>query len=183
MNEQEMYVRVGELATRVGYPMPSIERTDQRAPMVQLKAGAVGPTMILRCHAEELPPQVFDFLVTQELVQARQGGLKHKWLVVPIALAGGLALGTATDWPGWVVWIVLMAIYYLGIRVFNTVWRRRYIWRSDRMVTEILGGDEMRSALHWLDECQPWPKNLRWLWQGATQPPADRLRRLGLLSA
>ncbi|MGC4940630.1 hypothetical protein [Kribbella sp. DT2] len=185
MNEQEMYVRVGQLATRVGYPMPAIERTtDPKVPAVRLKQGAVGPTMVLRCHTEELPGQVFDFLVTQDLVQARKGVLRRHWwgaYVIPLGL--GLAVGTVTDWPAWLGFALVILVCTPVIGAVESVRRRAYLRTTDRLVVDVLGADEVSSALTWLAECQAWPKNLRWLWYGALPSPADRLRKLGVRTA
>jgi hypothetical protein len=67
--------------------------------------------------------------------------------------------------------------------VITVTWRRAFIRRSDRLVEDVLDGDEVRTALEWLADCQPWPKNLRWLWYGAVPPPTDRLRKLALQTA
>jgi hypothetical protein len=182
VNEQELYVRVGELATRVGYPVPAIERTtDPKVPAVQLKQGTVGPTMVLKCHTEELPARVIDFLVTQDLVQARRGVLRGQWWgAYAIPLSAGLAIGTVTDWPLWSKFVVAALVWVLVLGAVNIVRVRRYLRATDRLVAEVLGADEVRSALNWLADCQPWPKNLRWLWYGAVPPPRDRLRMLEL---
>jgi hypothetical protein len=187
VNEQEMYVRVGELATRVGYPMPAIERTtDPKVPAVQLKEGAVGPTMVLRCHTEDLPPQVIDFLVTQDFVQARAGGLRNRWRFNLVGFGCAIVVWVAvlalTEWSTWTrLAVVLLASYLLNYLVVF-VWRRRYLRWSDREVEGVLGGDAWW-ALNWLAESQSCPKNLRWLWYGAMPTPADRLRNVTLQTA
>jgi hypothetical protein len=184
VNEQQMYVRVGELATRVGYPMPAVERTtDPKVPAIYLKQGAVGPTMMLKGLTEELPPQVFDFLVTQDLVQAREGMHRKRWWFYVICLATGLLTGFASVGPFWVSVVVVLTACYLVATTVTIVARRTYLRRSDRLVVDVLGADDVRSALDWLADCQPWPKNLRWLWYGAVPPPVDRLRKLDLETA
>lgn len=183
VNEQELCVRVGELATRVGYPMPAIERTtDPKMPAVQLKQGQVGPTMVLKCHTEELPPQVIDFLVAQDFVQARAGGFRNRMRLnlvgFGISFAVMVAVVVLTPWSTLTRFAVGIAAGYLLNYLVVLVWRRRYMRWSDRAVEEVLGSAEARWALNWLAETQACPKNLRWLWYGAMPLPADRLRTL-----
>ncbi|HZX05717.1 hypothetical protein [Kribbella sp.] len=86
MNQQEFASQVGELAARIGYPMPSVDwSTDKKyhaRGIVLDPNGAFGQTLHVHRRVEEsMPAVVQEFLVAQELLQARLGlWRQRRWL-------------------------------------------------------------------------------------------------------
>ncbi|HWD83717.1 MAG TPA: hypothetical protein VG497_32680 [Kribbella sp.] len=57
------------------------------------------------------------------------------------------------------------------------VWSRWFVRRADRQLAGVLGRDRVVSALGWWLEMR-WRPSVRWLLNGATPTPTERLRQL-----
>jgi len=108
VNEQEFALRVGELATRIGYSIPSVEWSADKkycARGIMLDPnGAFGETLyVYRGIEQSMPVHVQDFLIAQEFTQARLGVWRQRrWLLGTMnALAivfSFVAVGRAVRW-------------------------------------------------------------------------------------
>ena len=183
VNDQELFQRVGELATRVGYPVPAINRTDAAndGPYACVHVGSksVGPTMHLRSDVGEIRGEVLDFLVAQELVAARNGVFdQRRRLQVGLGVVYGFSaviLVWVTDVGFPLNLLMAVSAYFLIHRVVAGVWWRWFLRRVDQSLVELLGVTVVADGLRWTSALQDWPKDLRWLWRGAPPGPMDRL--------
>jgi hypothetical protein len=192
VNDAELFLRVGELAGRVGYPMPSIspgEGTTSEA-CICLRTDGGGPgTLVLHDHVDEVFPRaVRDFLITQEFVQARAGVLRHRRRIKRSeTVIGGVAALSAVLIAGRFVasamlaGVLGLAVAYLGMAVLHLLlvgaWSRWFTRRSDQTLVEILGRQQVVEALQWFAARKP-PFHPRWLWNGAPPHAPERLRWL-----
>lgn len=193
MNQQEFAAKVGELATRIGYPMPSVDWSSDKKyhdrGVVLDPNTAFGPTLHVHyCAENSMPAEVREFLVAQEFVQARLGVWRHRRLmknlvlvvagvlgfVVVVATAGTTSFSVAAFLAGCAVaWVSITAIQ-IGI---VAVWSRWFVRRADRQLVEVLGRERVVSALGWWVRIG-WRPSVRWLLNGATPTAKERLRRL-----
>jgi hypothetical protein len=187
-----MLVRVGELAGRVGFPMPAVSEVEcvEGEECVSLRVGAAGGTT-LALHSgfeERFPAGVVDFLVAQALVQARQGVFRQlQWIktgrTVLGVLVGALAVLLTAQLlePLWLAFLVAMAVGYVVGTAINLliamIWGRWFSRRSDRTLVDVLGKAHVVETLRWYADC-PRPPLLRYLKAGAPPTVAERLRWL-----
>lgn len=194
MNDQDFAFRVGELATRIGYSIPSIDWTADKkycARGIMLDPnGAFGETLhVYRGVEQSMPVHVQDFLIAQEFTQARLGAWRQRrrlqWAMTALAIVlGFVAVGRAVRWTdsyfvGFLVGCTGAYLVWAGVRlVVSAVWSRWMTRRCDPRLVELLGRDEVMSALRWWVD-SGWRPSVRWLLGGAVPTPAERLRRLG----
>ncbi|MGW6200706.1 hypothetical protein ACWF0M_31485 [Kribbella sp. NPDC055110] len=177
MNEQEMYIRVGELATAIGYPMPSIEWTEARGRVVAFDEQRVaGPALRLRPEAAHWCSSLRDVLIAEILLSARFGAYRQQrqfkiWVTAVTAAVGfvlGLSVGGSAIW-WWIpaAWVLFTA--------FSAVYSRRLARKVDARMVEILGPETVLEGLE-QRQFRLGPANfLRWLWSGAGTLPSERI--------
>jgi hypothetical protein len=179
VNEQELFLRVGELAGRIGYPMPSIKMVDPRGRLyVLLKPkGSVGPVLELRSDVGEIPAGLLDFLIAQDLVGGSLGAARfnrrQRALIGTLTLLIGLLV--FLNFPFWESWLILLVVAPLFGTAVSAVATRILIRRMDRRLAEVLGRERFAEALRELDTAGSWRRGLRWLWRGAIPLPPERL--------
>lgn len=194
VNEQELVLRVGELAGRVGYPVPAVSWVRGVAGEHCVLLQEDGRTLLLHETVDEqhsAPER--DLLIAQELIQARQGGPRHRrWIKMGEALVGG-GLGIAAVQimrqqvdSVWLAYSLAMGSAYVGWMVFHVVvgvvWTRWFTRRADRALAEVVGRDQV---VQWLRGIAAMPLKasarlrLRWILRGAPPLAAERLRMLG----
>jgi hypothetical protein len=82
VNEQEMFLRVGELAGRVGYPMPTVNWVEGviGEDCIRLQENRQGVAMLtVHDHVNEFGSErEQELLITQELVRARLGIFRQR---------------------------------------------------------------------------------------------------------
>ena len=152
--------------------------------------GAFGETLyVYRGIEQSMPVHVQDFLIAQEFTQARLGVWRQRrWLLGTMnALAivfSFVAVGRAVRWSdsyvvGFLIGCAGAYLVWAGVRlVVSAVWSRWMVRRSDPRLVELLGRDEVLSALSWWVD-SGWRPSVRWLLGGALPTPRERLRRLG----
>jgi hypothetical protein len=181
VNEQDLFLKVGELATRTGYPMPSIRMVDApRQNFVRLKPqGSVGPVLELRPEIWEIPAGRLEFFIAQDFVGFGLGVQRHRrgQLLVAAAIGGIGTMLVDHFFGGSVAFLTLFLVFPPLWTVATAVWLRVFQRRVDRRLTELFGRDWLESALqelvdvwHW-----HWQWRLRWVWNGAPPLPPERL--------
>lgn len=183
MNEQELLVSVGQLAGRVGYPIPSIEvidRTDTTYVLLKPR-GIAGPVLQVRRDAAEIPPERLEFLIVQDLVGAsfgpRHGRIAQAALWTMVVLIGA---GTSYFLSVWAGLVALGLAYYPGSIGVTAVSVRIFQRRTDRRIAEVLGAERLAEALQELVDAGTWRHTLGWLVRGAYPQPPERLKWLRL---
>ncbi|MEV6417365.1 hypothetical protein [Kribbella sp. NPDC051718] len=197
MNEQEMFLRVGELAGRVGYPMPTINWVEGVAgeDCIRLTLNPAGAAILtVHDHVGEVHSvEEQEVLITQLLVHARlrvdrwaKRRRSIEWgLVAVLGLVGGVVSNRVTDnwWLGWFgAFLILPVAFLLGHLLASFVLVRRFFRRADPALVEVVGRDRVVAWLtSHLAEKMPsgWQYRLRWLLAGWPPSAAERLRMLG----
>jgi hypothetical protein len=177
VNEQDFATRVGELATRIGYPMPSVEWTDHRGPYMRIDERRVaGPVLRLRPEVAQWCSSLRDVTIAQMMLCARFGMSRHHrqlkiWgfgLTAAVAFVLGVRFGPwVYVWPlvAWVLFTAASAIY-----------ARRLFRKVDPELVGMFGPDVVLEALEHL-RCPLTPARfLGWLWGGAGVLPAERIK-------
>lgn len=179
MNEQELFLRVGELAGRSGCTMPSIKMVDpgDRLYVALKPEGSVGPVLELRSDVGEISAGLLDFLIAQELVGAGLGAVRFYRLqkVLLLTLSGLVGLWFFINYPLWEAVLILLIVGPLLAIAVSAVGIRIFARRVDRRLAEVLGRERFAGALVELDAAVSRRRGLRWLWQGAVPLPPERL--------
>lgn len=182
MNDQELFLRVGELATAAGCPMPAITRVEcsPRTLPAKVQPGTVAPELLLRSDAEQWCVEARDLAIAQALLAYRLGLPQHRrWYKrVQVVVGGVLALLATVQW-GYLVGVsVVMALLVLLNIVASAILSRWFIRRLDGRLVPILGARAMAVGLrHMYRPLKP-AGVLRWLWAGAEPRGSERLRWL-----
>jgi hypothetical protein len=178
VNEQELFLNVGELAFRIGSPMPSVTVIDNLyTPYVRVRRrGAVGPTLEVRSDAHEIPAQRLEFLVAQDLVHlVLRTDRLHWWraaawlLGVPVVIWLHLRYGILVSLP--IGFLVCVAVWIAATAVITRISMRRV----DGRLAEVFGEAWLADALQELTDVWTWRRDVRWLWGGALPQPPERL--------
>ncbi|TCC16498.1 hypothetical protein [Kribbella speibonae] len=182
MNDQELFLRVGELATAAGCPMPAITRVEcsPRTLPAKVQPGTVAPELLLRSDAEQWCVEARDLAITQALLAYRMGLPRHlRWYKRVQAVAGCLLAMVATAQWGFLVGAPLALTLFVSLNlVASAIHSRRFVQRLDRQMLPILGADVMAQGLrHMYRPLKP-AGVLRWLWAGAEPRGSERLRWL-----
>lgn len=182
MNDQQLFLRVGELAAAVGCPMPAITRVNfsPRTPPAQVSDGTVGPDLKLRSDAEKWCPEALDVIVAQALLAYRMGLPRHhRWFKRAEIVAGAaLMLAAVQLWPIYVAWPVAVFVVILLHLAASAVYSRWLTRRLDLQMLPVLGAAVTAEGIRHLSFPMK-PGNLtRWLWSGAGALASERLRWL-----
>lgn len=179
MNEQEFARRAGELATRIGYPMPSVEWADRRGRYVTIdERRASAPVLLMRPEVAQWCSSLRDVMIAQTMLCARFGMYRHHrqlkiWgfgLTAAVALVLGFRFGSwAYVWP-LVAWALLTAA--------SAIYARRLFRKVDPELIGIFGPAVVLEALE-QQRCPLTPASfLGWLWGGAGVLAAERIKWL-----
>jgi hypothetical protein len=176
VNEQELFLRVGELATAAGYPIPSIEWTDRRGPYVAVdERGVAGPVLRLRPEVSQWCSSVQDLMIAQMLLCARFGMYRHhrQLKIWGFVLTGAVGVVLAVLYgPYAYVWALVAWVLFTGI---SAVSARRLLRKVDPRLVEILGPDVVLEALEHLRSPLTPVGFFRWLGAGAGALPGERI--------
>jgi hypothetical protein len=201
VNEQKLFLRVGELAGRVGYPMPTVNWVEGviGEDCIRLQENGTGAAVLtVHNHVDEHhSAEEQELLVTQLLLHARLGAsrqarrLKTMERILSFVLGVGLVLVASRVMDSfWLAFLVAFAAGYAVMQVVHVllvgVWVRRFFRRADRALAEVAGRDRV---VAWLKAHLGDPRptslrlRLRWLRHGAAPSAAGRLRMLGKTGA
>jgi hypothetical protein len=195
VNEQELFLRVGELTGRVGYPMPTVNwvKGVVGEPCIRLQETREGTaTLTVHDHVDEFhPEEEQDLLITQELVRARVGAFRGLQRLKVAAVISSYVIGAVAALVShlvggelWQVLLLSLVFWYLGLTavklLMNLVWARRFNRRADLVLVEVVGRERFVAWMTSHADFQPaWFRGwFRWVLSGAPPLPAERLRML-----
>jgi hypothetical protein len=194
MSQQQIVAKVGELAGRVGYPVPTVNWVPAVAGQHSILLQDDGRTLVVHDRVdEEYSEKEQDLLIAQELVQARLGGPRQRrWIKTAESVIGCAVIALAilvmrqsvSSWwqayllatlCGYAVWTALQVLLLAG-------WTRWFTRRSDRTLADVIGRDQVVAWLRATAEDRSKPSaavRARWVLDGAPPRAAERLRMLG----
>ncbi|MFF0264543.1 hypothetical protein [Kribbella sp. NPDC004536] len=182
MNDQQLFLRVGELAAAVGCPMPAITRVDlsPRTVPAQVSDGMVGPDLKLRSDAEKWCVEALDVVIAQALLAYRLGVPRHhRWFRRATFVVGAaLMLAGLSVWPIYVAWPVAVCGGILLHVAASAVYSRWLMRRLDLLMLPVLGAAAMAEGIRHLSFPMKPGTLARWLWSGAGPLASERLRWL-----
>jgi hypothetical protein len=183
VNEQELTVRVGELATAVGYPLPSITWVDNAKIWAVLRPrGVAAPVLQLDRRVSQWCTPLFDLVVAESLQRAAFGMHRHHRILqvgyLVMAAASVVVVDRLFALPLLPEWAVTMAAVVLAVLLISATYARWLYRRVDRRLREILGTEALREGLEHVRRPMNAANVLRWLWAGAGVLPGERLRWL-----
>lgn len=191
-----MFLRVGELAGRVGYPMPTVQWIEGvlGEECIRFEEAQAGLSVLtIHDHVDEFyPAQVRDLLITQMLLHGRMGVFRQRRRLKTADTVLGAVIGFGIVMVGsrlmalWLAFLVAVAVSYIAVQVVHVLlamaWRRWFIRRADKALVELLGREQVMSWLRGQaaapSASAPLRARLRWLQLGAPMDPARRLRLL-----
>ena len=188
VNEQEYAVRVGELATAVGYPLPSIRWVEGAEVWAVLgPSGVAAPVLQLDHRVSQWCSALFDLVVAEAMQRAALGMRRHQWIFrVGYFCLGAISVvlvARLTGWPLLPGLALSFAVVIVGVLLSSAAYARWLYRRVDRRLVEILGPETMREGLEHMVRPMNAGNVLRWLWAGAGVLPAERLRWLNVSGA
>ncbi|GAA1586979.1 MULTISPECIES: hypothetical protein [Kribbella] len=182
MNDEHLFLRVGELAAAVGCPMPSISRVEctPRTHLARVTGGTVGPDLHLRSDAEQWCAELRDLMIAQALLAYRMGAHRHRrWFKLADFIAGVVLGGFAVSlWPFQLAAPLAMCAVILLHIAAVAIYSRWFTRRVDRQLLPVLGAAAMAEGMRHLSFPMKPVNVLRWLWSGAAPLASERMRWL-----
>ncbi|WP_343973287.1 hypothetical protein [Kribbella koreensis] len=196
MNEQEMFLRVGEWAGRIGYPMPTINWVEGviGEDCIRLQENSHGvATLTVHDHVNEFSTEEEqELVIVQGLVQARLGPARgRRRLKVAMTVLGGVVGIVAILLAGrfvenyWLSLLLALACAYVVMVpvqvLMNFFWCRWMSRRADTAFVEAVGRERVVAwlTLHAAHRPARFRARIRWVLLGAPPLAAERLRMLG----
>ncbi|MEV8375330.1 hypothetical protein AB0P21_21530 [Kribbella sp. NPDC056861] len=194
MSQQQIVAKVGELAERVGYPVPTVNWVPAVAGQHSILLQDDGRTLVVHDRVDdEYSEQERELLIAQELIQARLGGPRQRrWIKTAESGVGGGAGVVAALLirqevsSTWLACLLALGCAYVFWTAFHAVlgatWTRLFTRRADRALADVIGRDRVVAWLRAIADNPSKPSAVvqaRWILDGAPPRAAERLRMFG----
>ncbi|TDD58765.1 hypothetical protein E1263_17795 [Kribbella antibiotica] len=180
MNEQELAVRVGELAAATGCPVASGRWEPGGGQPLRLERKSGAAVLVLRPVVAEWCSALQEFMIAQLLVATSLGVRRHFKVFKFGGWIAGAVLGAAGAYYFGAIGIVV-AVLALGLVMTAILWayHRSLTRRVDERLLPILGPVVMRSGLEHLACKLSIGQRILWVLNGAPPRGGQRMRWVG----